>query len=907
MPSPGSGTRLRELVLTLLLVLSGSAALMHQAAWFRLLMPVLGVGVLSAAAVSAGALLGLALGSLIGGRLADRSGRPGLVFAGAELCAALACLGIPLGTRLVAALAHAFPPEVASGATTTLRDIVGTLCAVLVCTVAAIPMGATLPSAVRALDAPRSSVGAAFRRLYGWNTVGAVVGVGLAVGVLLEDTGNHGLILVASAVQAAIGIVAVLLFRRRSAAPPSAEAAAPIAPRRALGWAAFLAGGAGLAVQVAWVRRITPVVGNTTYAFAAVLGTYLLALALGSLLLGPRRGRGETRGPLRVLVLAAIPVAILPFAIGAVGLWTVGLLQGRVPGQLELIGIQSAATGMLLVPSTLIGAAALPWLVRAAAPRPEQAGRSAGRLLFMNTAGSALFALLTALVWLPLAGSAGVLRGAAGTYLGAGALLAKGVGRSVLGVLAALLFLQPLLLPVEDKVLWDVVGATFSPEHFNVDDAPRRYAEEGRVSTVVVRDREGRPELWVDSKIVASVGATDRLHLALLGHLPMALHPDPKHVAVIGLGTGITSTAAATWAPETLHVFELEPAVQGAAEYFRDHGGGLPERATLVLRDGRQGIAHSDRHYDVVTSDPIHPGVAGAAALYGKDHYEMLKERSDIVCQWLPLYQMAMDDVRMVVRTFAAVFEHPYVFLAGPDALLVGSAKPLEVDEAALRDRLAGAPGADLAAYGLGAPGRLLGLLVQGPKGARLFAGDGELNTDDHLRLEFRCGRHWYLDEMVTVAQYLRLGRTTPDSLLGATASTAFEEEVRQATQFHRTMRVWMDGDYARAAEEFEAARAWAPGNGFALEMQLESLIFDARELLDDALDRDVASDVELAVGTLRSLAARPELDALMRLDIAAALMDAGQLADARRIAAPLAANPGWPRARRILGDGGGR
>ncbi|MDJ0973642.1 MAG: hypothetical protein QNJ98_04215, partial [Planctomycetota bacterium] len=244
-------------------------------------MPVLGVGVLSAAAVSAGALIGLALGALIGGRLADRSGRAGLVFGVAELVAAVACLAVPFGVAAVDALYGVMP----TGSGVAVYDVLGSLAAVLVCGIAAVPMGATLPAAVRAVGAARASVGASFRRLYGWNTVGAVGGVVLAVGVLLEETGNRGLVYVASAVQGGVGLLALLLLARRRGAQTPRASASPVARR--LAWAAFLAGGAGLAVQVAWVRRITPVVGNTTYAFATVLATYLLALALGSLLLGP--------------------------------------------------------------------------------------------------------------------------------------------------------------------------------------------------------------------------------------------------------------------------------------------------------------------------------------------------------------------------------------------------------------------------------------------------------------------------------------------------------------------------------------------------------------------------------------------------------------------------------------------
>ena len=97
---------------------------MHQTAWFRLLVPVLGAGVVPAAAVSAGALLGLAIGSLLGGRLADRGGRPGWVFIGAEAAAALMCALLPFGVALLDGLADAMALPPGSEVGGSLQDLV---------------------------------------------------------------------------------------------------------------------------------------------------------------------------------------------------------------------------------------------------------------------------------------------------------------------------------------------------------------------------------------------------------------------------------------------------------------------------------------------------------------------------------------------------------------------------------------------------------------------------------------------------------------------------------------------------------------------------------------------------------------------------------------------------------------
>jgi spermidine synthase len=646
---------------------------------------------------------------------------------------------------------------------------------------------------------------------------------------------------------------------------------------------------------VAWVRRLTPAVGTTTQAFATVLGSYLLALALGSLLLGPRRGSGPTRGPLVVLGLAALPAALLPAAVEPVARWAGGAASGAET-LLDHLLVRAVAAALVVVPSALVGAAALPWLVRATAPRAEEAGRGAGRLLLLNTAGSAVGAVLTAALWFPAVGSAAVLRGAGGLYLAGAALLAGGLLRPALALAAAALLVEPLVLGLPDAAGRDAVGATFMPERFPPDDAPALFHEEGRVSTVVVRDREGRREFWVEGKIEASAQPEDRLHLTLLGALPMSLHPRARRVALIGLGSGVTARAVAAFEPETLVVYELEPAVLRASRFFEAEGGGLPPSARFVEGDGRRGLAADPAVYDVITSDPIHPGVAGSAALYSLEHYRLARARlaeGGLFCQWLPLYQLDREDVRLALRTFARGFEHPWVFQAGQDLVLVGSREPLVVGEEDLRRRLEGAGGATLAPLGLRSPGRLLGLVLKDPGGVRRFAGDGPVNEDDRLLLEFRAGRHAHLDETGSNARLLGIGRAAPASLLAAPPGPRFAAELEGAALHDEAVRGWLSGDVARAVEAFSALADADPEDRFSARMRDDGRIALARE-------RAREGDAPEALAIARAVLDGGGLDPGQRLDVAEVLRDAGEAAEARALAGDVLREGSWPRALRL-------
>jgi spermidine synthase len=892
----GGPARRREAWVTALLLVSGAAALVHESAWYRFLVPVLGAGALPAAAVSAGALLGLAVGSALGGRLADRGRSPALVLTTAEGAAALAGVLVPLAVPVLRPL---------SGAP-------GAVAAAVLLALAAVPMGASLPAAVRVVDPPEDGVGACFRRVYGWNTVGAVAGLFLSAAVLLEALGNRGAVLAAAGAEALVALGALPLARgARRPAPTRLEGPAPLAPRRArLAVAALLAGAAGLVVQVAWIRRLTPALGPTFQVFAVVLAVHLLGLALGSLVLGPRRGAGPSRVPAILAVASAVPVVLMPGLVDDLGRWAADAASRSAGGPWALLGIRALAAAAVLVPSTAIGAALLPWLLRAASPPREAAGRGAGLLLAANTAGSAVAALAAGLWWIPGAGTAGALRGAGGLLCAAGACVARTkAGAACAGVLAAALLLQPALLPLEDAAGRDALGASYGSFGFDPADAEPLAFEEGRVATVVVRDRDGRREFWVDGSIEASTAPTDRLHLALLADLPMALLAgagvERPRVAVIGLGAGLTARGVARGDPASLDVWEIEPAVARAAPLFEGLGGGVPASARLHLEDGRRGVERAERSFDLVTSDPVHPAVAGSAWLYSVEHYRAVLASlspEGIACQWVPLTQMALDDLRMVVRTFASEFRYANLFRAGPDAILVGGRRPLRVSETRLRAWLAGPGGEGLASLGLRSPGALLSASALGPAGCLAFGGEGPLNEDDRLLLELRCGRNaWDADPAANarILSHHRDSGSPPAALLDATATDAFLAEVDSRKALWTALDAFLDvGDprlepTTTAIAGLDARLAADPADSFASVVRDELAIADAFE-------RVRRGDAKGAAVRARQVLSRGKAETVQRLDAAEVLIRAGEAAEGREVARSVAALHPWPRAVRL-------
>ena len=190
-------------------VVSGVAALIYQLVWQRLLLLLYGSHAESVAMVVASFLLGLGIGSLIGGRLSEKPGMPlVLLFCFAELGVAAYGLG---SIRLF---------QWAGQATGGASPVVTALMAFALVFTPTLLMGATLPLLVAHQVRVSGHVGESVSWLYFVNTLGAAAGAFLTALWLLRCVGMSGSVNVAAALNA--GVAAVVFFvwwRRRRAVP----------------------------------------------------------------------------------------------------------------------------------------------------------------------------------------------------------------------------------------------------------------------------------------------------------------------------------------------------------------------------------------------------------------------------------------------------------------------------------------------------------------------------------------------------------------------------------------------------------------------------------------------------------------------------------------------------------------
>lgn len=184
---------------------SGACALTYQVCWQRALFGAVGVDIDSVTLIVSCFMLGIGLGGMAGGVLADRHPRRRVqLYAACELL--LALFGV-CSLWLVRVVSDLVAVDGGGGRGVT---------AVAVFALLAIPttlMGATLPILTMAFDRLIQNVGLSVGTLYFWNTLGAAVAAWLCPFVLFDHIGLAQCVQLAAAGNVAVALTALAVAR----------------------------------------------------------------------------------------------------------------------------------------------------------------------------------------------------------------------------------------------------------------------------------------------------------------------------------------------------------------------------------------------------------------------------------------------------------------------------------------------------------------------------------------------------------------------------------------------------------------------------------------------------------------------------------------------------------------------
>ena len=636
-------TRVR--LLCVLFFFSGFPALIYQLTWQRSLFRIFGVNTESVTIVVTAFMLGLGLGSLVGGWISRRRHVRALLLLGTiELLTAVFGVVSLAVFDLVGHLVSDLP-LFAVAAINLLLVLVPTLL-----------MGATLPILVSHLVRTSGQIGSAVGTLYFVNTLGAGAACLVCAAIIFPFSGMHAAVWIAAGINVAVGLGAFWAhYHQRNsadtaAALPAKPAAQPLLGMRFVVLLALLGGFVSLSYEIFLFRTVSFATGSSSLAFALTLSGFLVGIAGGA------RVAAETcdRLPAADAMRKAATDLIWGNLFGALFLplmahfaWTGSGVVGLAIGVVYLIARQWGAL--------------LPYLSQFGIAADRDAGMQTALLYFANIAGCAGGAVLTGFFltnWLGLLPMAVFLL--AGGTLCALLLIAAlpasaGERARRAGIALAVLLAGAVAIPVLGHRVFENLQNKGSSDH---DFA---HIVENR-SGIITVDTDGTVfgNGMYDGRFNTNL-KTDRNGIIR----PYALslfHPAPRDVLMIGLASGSWAQVIANNpAVSSLTIIEINRGyLELIAQQDEVKSVLTNPKVRIIVDDGRRWLGHHpEARYDAIVANSTFNFRANATNLLSTEYLELVRQH--LAPGGISFYNTTGS--QRVQRTACAAFPHGARFL----------------------------------------------------------------------------------------------------------------------------------------------------------------------------------------------------------------------------------------------------
>ncbi len=349
----------------------------------------------------------------------------------------------------------------------------------------------------------------------------------------------------------------------------------------------FVVGTGSLGAEIAVARLMAPFFGASTIVWANTIGVVLVALSIGYWFGGRLADRNATLAGLSKLVLAAaVLLAVVPFIAQPFFDISVDALDEISAG--AFAGSLFAVLALVAVPVMLLGAAS-PYALRLAVPDVEHAGRVAGRLYAISTAGSLVGTMSSSLLLIPVLGTQRTFLVFA-FVIAATAVVGLGIRFAPAPALLAL----AVALPV------GTVKASDAGDVIYETDTETQYAQ-------VVQEPDGDRILQLNegqaihSLLKPGSYLTGRYWDGLIVLPFAALTAEPKRVAILGNAAGTAARMYGHYFPRArVDGVEIDGELTDIGRRFFDLGG--PNLHTYT-DDARPWLRRSQGDYDVIVVD----------------------------------------------------------------------------------------------------------------------------------------------------------------------------------------------------------------------------------------------------------------------------------------------------------------
>lgn len=764
-------------MLPLLCALSGCAALIYEVVWLQMLQFVTGSSAVSMAVLLGTFMGGMFLGSLALPRAVAAGWNPLRVFAlieaGIGALAVAVLFAMPLVGRLyLASLGRGFP------------DLLLRAAAAAVCLLPpTVLMGASMPAIARWLETSREGI-SRIGSFYAANIGGAVAGCLIAGFYLLRIYDMETATFVGVGINWTVAATALWAARR----PRGATAAAtfePLAGSPAIYAVIALSGLCALGAEVVWTRVLSLMFGATVYTFSIILAVFLAGLGAGS---------GAASWAIPRIASPRAALAWCQAALTAAALWSAWMMAAQlpywhVPSTLGAIfAFDFLRTASAILPAALLWGASFPLALASAARRDRDPAALVGRIYAANTLGAIAGAVGFSLLLIPAIGTGHSVRVLIALSATAGCIAVWPRSKMLASACLAAGIAFAAAAP---GVPWEVIayGRQITGR---LSDSRLLYRGEGRNASVAVSEHDNIRVFHVSGKVEASNGPNDLRLERILGHIPALLHPRPRKVLVVGCGAGITAGSFLPYPDlERMVICEIEPLIpKVVARYFGRENYDVVNnpRVEIVYDDARHYVFTTGEKFDVITSDPIHPWVKGAATLYTREYFELCKRHLNpggIVTQWVPLYESTPEVVKSEVATFFEVFPQGIVWgndtitEEGYDLVLFGQEGGTRIDLDGLQRRLEqpGYAGVARSLREVGFPTAISLLSTYAGRGPELqpWLRGAQINRDRNLRLQYIAGAGFTLQHAGTIYEDMLRWRSFPGQVFLAPAARTLE------------------------------------------------------------------------------------------------------------------------------------
>ena len=767
--------------------LSGVAGLVWEVVWVRGFGLTFGNTIYSASFVTGVLMAGLGIGAWLGGIIADRGYRRDrrngvrlyvIAEIGIAVFGTVIAFILPHLEGLSARMSHYEASASGWYVLSTGSYVVRYFVATGLLGPVAVLMGSSLTFLARAVvNADLSIAGWRIGLLYGINTAGAAIGSLLVDQAWIPVLGIQSTQSLAAALNVGAALGGAWFVKAHGTIPisipaatgddrtpssgrsrgrgrtrqPTAPASVPISvkvagfPLGSILVATFLAGFAGMGLEIVWFRFLTSALGQYRLVFSLLLFEILCGIGLGSILAGAL-SRLRSVVPLFIASQALLVLAVL----GCLAMFSMDSTQQTVRAILAQsggdigIGMETfihlwTIFGLVGVPSLLMGFAFPLANALAIGPRGEwSVGTQVGKVYLLNTLGSCCGSLVAGFLLLPSLGMKWTTLVLVGVViLSALVILVRGaIGFGLFSSLTLprrLAYLGGALAIAGTAVAWCrtppdyLILKSFRARVSGAEG--REFARppylkartEGLLETILVIDLPDRGRaLFTNGHVMSLTGYSAQRYMRAFVHLPL-LHMDrPEAALVICFGVGNTANACSLHhSLRRIDIVDISRDILKQAPQFAQTNGDVLKdvRVSVFVNDGREHLRmQPEGSYDLVTLEPPPISFAGVGALYSKEFYGLVRSRlrsGGFLSQWLPIPQVPGPTVLSMVRAFVDVF--PNTILVNGDKgdfMMIGRKDAtIELSLEQIHRHLQDEPlvADDLVRYGMGTPTEILG------------------------------------------------------------------------------------------------------------------------------------------------------------------------------------------------------